>query len=126
MRRSAIRVLTQMPSVVFCGVRRLQKKGPTRRQSQRPRPSCLVLTKAESNEAAEPSTEACTSHARRGRGSSLTLGERDRSRGKPSLTDAHFCVRKRVVACIDSKAQHPRVARQKTCPCFEFQHSERD
>src|SRR4026207_1693384 len=25
-------------------------KGPTRRQSQRPRPSCLVLTKEESNE----------------------------------------------------------------------------
>jgi predicted RNase H-like HicB family nuclease len=35
-----------------------------------------VLTNEESNEAAESGIEGCTSHARRGRGSSLTLGKK--------------------------------------------------
>src|SRR5947207_1791918 len=57
------------------GLPTLREKWLTRRQSQRPQPSCLVLTKAESNEAVDSATEACTRHARRGRGSSLTLGK---------------------------------------------------
>src|SRR5438552_3685156 len=62
-------------------------KRPTRRQSQRPQPSCLVLTKAESNESIDYTTEGCTSHAGCGRGSSLTLGKRKNDRLARGVTD---------------------------------------
>ena len=50
---------------------------PTRRQSQRPCPSRLLLTDVESNERIDSSTEASRSRAGHGRGSSLTLGGND-------------------------------------------------
>src|SRR5437773_957168 len=49
--------------------------GLTRRQSQRPRPSRLLLTYVKSNETTDSAIEACRSRAGRGRGSSLTLGK---------------------------------------------------
>src|SRR2546428_252213 len=50
------------------------KKGPTRRQSQRPRPSRLLLTYPKSNETLDLSIDCRRSRAGHGRGSSLTLG----------------------------------------------------
>src|ERR1044072_7903768 len=50
-----------------------EKKNQAGRQTHRPHPSCLVQTKEESSEAMERKTEGRTSHAGRGRGSSLTL-----------------------------------------------------
>src|SRR5205814_8318365 len=73
--RRGSQIESDLPKALLSQIR---IKSPTRRQSQRPQPSCLVLTKAESNEPIDYTIEACTSHAGCGRGSSLTLGKKKR------------------------------------------------
>src|SRR5437667_251659 len=80
--------------------------GLTRRQSQRPQPSRLLLTKDESNEAAESAIESRRSRAGRGRGSSLTLGKTKPANGKDARTDSHRALREEssALAAVLSKS----------------------